>query len=437
MTLLRLQTTRQLAAEVNAGALNRPTPKIVLTRKLEWFLCFVSLTALLFSNVSATISAFAFLTAAALFGLTVPIRAFGALFSDWLPWPFVILVLVSVSWSAVPDLSARYGVELALTAGAALVLARMAPYSFLSALMCAVLVIDVVGLLVGRYALNAGAFAMIGAFGSKNAFSAAQAVLFLTSFWVLLSANQEKLMRSLALIGVFGCPFLLIAGRSTDAVAPVVLATGVTLLIYSTRRLPPLARVMALCAGALLIICIFGLAFIFRDTLFGQVLVVTGKDVTLSGRTYLWARATELMQQKPLLGMGYGAFWVQGNPYAEQLWAHFQLTGRGGFNFHNLWFDMGIQLGYLGIAISLVTVLIVSARVFRWVVRAPSAESLFFLGFMMIVDMRSLLESELFSQFSLSWVIVIVAGYYARYAQRTASVQPLPVGEARVGLVRR
>ena len=78
MTLLRLQTTRQLAAEVNAGALNRPTPKIILTRKLEWFLCFVSLAALLFSNVSATISAFAFLTAAALFGLTVPIRAFAS-----------------------------------------------------------------------------------------------------------------------------------------------------------------------------------------------------------------------------------------------------------------------------------------------------------------------------------------------------------------------
>ena len=437
MTLWRLQTRRHLAAEANAGVLNRPTPKIILTRKLEWFLCFVSLTALVFSNFSPTISAYAFLTAAALFGLTVPIRALRALFSDWLPWPYVILVLVSVSWSAVPDLSARYDVELALTAGAALVLAGVAPYSFLSALMCAFLVIDVVGLLVGRYALNAGAVAMIGAFGSKNAFSAAQAVLFLTSVWVLLSANQNVLMRSLALMGVFCCPFLLIAGRSTDAVAPVVLATGVTLLIYSTRRLPPLARVMALCAGALLIICIFGLAFIFRDTLFGQVLVVTGKDVTLSGRTYLWARATELMQQNPLLGMGYGAFWVQGNPYAEQLWAHFQLTGRGGFNFHNLWFDMGVQLGYLGIAISLVTVLIVSARVFRWVVRTPSAESLFFLGFMMIVDMRSLLESELFSQFSLSWVIVIVAGYYARYAQRTASVQPLPVGEARVGLVRR
>ena len=157
----------------------------------------------------ATISAYAFLTAAALFGLTVPIRALRALFSDWLPWPYVILVLVSVSWSAVPDLSARYGVELALTAGAALVLARVAPYSFLSALMCAFLVIDVVGLLVGRYALNAGAFAMIGAFGSKNAFSAAQAVLFLTSFWVLLSANQNILMRSLALIECIWLPIFI------------------------------------------------------------------------------------------------------------------------------------------------------------------------------------------------------------------------------------
>jgi hypothetical protein len=68
--------------------------------------------------------------------------------------------------------------------------------------------------------------------------------------------------------------------------------------------------------------------------------------------------------------------WVQGNPFAEELWAHFGLSG-GGFNFHNLWYEMGVDLGYLGILMSLLTVLIVSARAVRWAVRAPSAESFF------------------------------------------------------------
>jgi hypothetical protein len=62
----------------------------------------------------------------------------------------------------------------------------------------------------------------------EERFSAAQAVLFLTSCWVLLSTKQNIIMRSLALMSVVGCPFLLIAGRSADSVSPVVLATGIT-----------------------------------------------------------------------------------------------------------------------------------------------------------------------------------------------------------------
>src|SRR5258708_17682622 len=98
----------------------------------------------------------------------------------------------------------------------------MPSYSFLSALMCALLVITTVSLMNPGYAWNAGALAMTGGLGSKNAFSAIQSILFLTSFWILLSSNQNILMRSLALLGVLVSPFLLIAGRSADSVAPLV-----------------------------------------------------------------------------------------------------------------------------------------------------------------------------------------------------------------------
>jgi exopolysaccharide production protein ExoQ len=180
---------------------------------------------------------------------------------------------------------------------------------------------------------------------------------------------------------------------------------------------------LTLCAGGSLILCIFGMAFIFSDTLVGQLLIITGKDVTLSGRTYLWTRASELIRENPLLGAGYGAFWVQGNPYAEELWAHFGLSA-GGFHFHNLWYEMGVDLGYPGIVIALLTVLIVSARAVRWVVRAPSAESFFFLAFVMTIGLRSFLEVDIFSHFSLFSLIFIAAGYYARNADRIKSARP-------------
>jgi exopolysaccharide production protein ExoQ len=412
VTLSRLRMPR-LAVDVSVEA--APTPNVALLRSVNWLLCFISFTALLLTLFSATIAALIFLVAATLPALYLPTRVLRALFSDWLPWLYVALAILSISWSQAPDSSAKFGIEFVLTVAGALTLASaLQPHSFMSALMCAFLFADVLGLFVGRFAWNAGAFAMIGIFGSKNAFSAAQAYLFLASFWVLLSAKQNVWMRYLALASVLVCPFLLVAGRSADAVAPLLLAVTVTGVAYLTRRWPPLSRILAIFAGISLMIVIFGVAYIFWDTLFGQLLAVTGKEVTLSGRAYMWVRAAELIGLNPLLGTGYGAFWVQGNPYAEEIWAHFQVTGRGGFNFHNQWYDIGVALGYFGLAVAFLTVLTVSVRTLRWVIRYPSAESYFFLGFVWILIMRSFLESEIFSHFSISWILFVAAAYYGK-----------------------
>ena len=404
------------------GIMNRPIPKAVLIRRLEWSVCFLSLTSLAFSNFSPLPAAIGFLAGSALFGFIRPARAVKALGSDWLPWMFVALAFVSISWSQAPGFSLRYVVELALTVCAALVIARaLEPRSLISVVMCALLVVDAVSLLVNRYELTPSGWAMVGAFGSKNSFSSAQAILFLTSLWVLLNGRNSRLVRLLALLGVFGCPFLLIAGRSADAVVPLIVATGLTLLVYTTVRFPPRARLMALCAGVALIVGIFSFAFVFSDTIIGQLLIITGKDATLTGRTYLWEKASALMSQNPLLGAGYGAFWVQGNPYAEEIWQHFNLINRGGFSFHNVWYQQGVDLGYLGITAALLTLLIVSFRTARWTVLFPTAESLFYLSYIMYIVMRSFLETETFAQFTYTYVTFIAAGVYGRYTAATTS----------------
>jgi exopolysaccharide production protein ExoQ len=390
-------------------------PFIGLVDLATWVPCFISIASLLFVNLSQTLAVFVFLVCGVLPALIFPKRAAAALLGDWLPWLFVALAIISISWSEAPDFTTRFAIELVLTVAVALVLASVVqPHLFLSVLMCSYLLADLAGLFVGRFALNAGAMAMIGIFGSKNAFSGVQAYLFLASFWVLLSREQSIWVRSLALIGVLVSPFLLVAGRSADSIAPLMLVVPTTFLLFLTNRFPPLSRALVMLAGGSLIAGIFALAYVFRDELFGQLLIITGKDVTLSGREYLWVRAAELIDLKPILGRGYSAFWVQGNPYAEDIWAHFQVIGRGGFNFHNQWYDMGVSLGYVGVGVALLTVLVVNIRVFWWMVRNPSPESFFFIGFVWIVDMRSFLESESFSHFSISWILFIMASYYAR-----------------------
>jgi exopolysaccharide production protein ExoQ len=413
LTLTRLPS-RQITSELDGHAAANLEPAL---RYLTWSICFLSLTALLFANagIFQTMAILVFLFAATFPVLIFPRRSLTALFGDWLPWLYVVLAVLSISWSQEPDVSIKFAIEFALTVAAALVLAgTVEPHAFISALMCSYLVGDVLGFFFGRYALNAGAEAMIGIYGSKNAFSAAQAYLFLSSWWVLVSVKHSLLMRLLALGSVLVCPVLLLLGRSADAVAPLLLAIPITFVIYLTARWPSLSRILAVGAGFSLIVIVFAIAFVFWDAIFGHLLVATGKEVTLSGRTYMWAWASTLISQHPLLGTGYGAFWVQGNPYAEEIWAHFQNTGRGGFNFHNQWYDVGVSLGYVGLFVALLTVLIITLRNLRWVVRDPSPESCFFTGFVWIVNIRSFLESESFAHFSTSWLLYIAAAHYAR-----------------------
>jgi exopolysaccharide production protein ExoQ len=166
----------------------------------------------------------------------------------------------------------------------------------------------------------------------------------------------------------------------------------------------------------------FIVVFVFANQLglLDTLLSLSGKDATLSGRTELWQRAAKMLEENPVLGTGLQAFWVQGNPYAEELWARFA-PGRSGYHFHNLWYESGVELGYVGLAVVLATVLLTTLQVWRWAVRSPSVESCFFLTYAIFICMRTFVEVDLFGQYSFNWVLFIAAWAYARQAKRQQS----------------
>jgi len=389
---------------------------------LAWAIWAIAVCSLFFVQSEQTIAVSVFVVASTLYVLYQPGLALRAALSSRAPWLFVILASSSVLWSQHPDVSVRAAAEIAFTVGASLVMAHaLPPRSCMLAWMFALLLADGVSLVDQRMVLNAGALAMVGIFGSKNQFGLSQAILILLCAWIGFDREQSPISRVAALIGFAGGSYLIVLGRSVDSTIVAIGALVCSVVAYRLIWFPPRSRMMILILIVVLFSLILSLLYLFADQInfFARILELSGKDATLTGRTDLWSRAAKLIEGNPILGTGLQAFWVEGNPYAEEIWARYD-QARTGFHFHNLWYETAVQLGYVGVAVAFVTVSAATIEVGRWVLRSPKPESSFFFAFVVFTDVRTYLEVDLFGQFFFSWVLFLVAWSYARQARLKA-----------------
>ncbi len=91
----------------------------------------------------------------------------------------------------------------------------------------------------------------------------------------------------------------------------------------------------------------------FNTTPTELVLEATGRDMTLSDRTYLWKDILLNAEKSPIVGVGFGAFWV--GPVGYDLyplpnWSTVTKTWRPGEG-HDGYIDVYVQLGVVGIVL--------------------------------------------------------------------------------------
>jgi exopolysaccharide production protein ExoQ len=288
---------------------------------------------------------------------------------------------------------------------------------FLLAWFWAIVPAELASLLRPNTAMNAGHLAMIGIFGSKNSFGLTQGVLILASTWILFDHRRSWVMRGISLGAVILGFLMLIAGRSADAAIAAIGALFCSFVAVNVVWFPRRWRLAILYGGILSTVLLFAVLLVVANEFdLGSLLLgYTGKDATLTGRTYLWEIARRAIAENPLLGTGYQAFWVDGNPYAEFVWTKF--GGHGGFHFHNLWYQVSTELGYFGLCLAIVTVVGATLESIRWVSRAPNAESGFFLAYVVFTVIRTVVEFDLFSQFSFTWVLFVSGWACARQSR--------------------
>jgi exopolysaccharide production protein ExoQ len=384
---------------------------------LLWLGCAMSLA---FIQSVPTIPAITFLGSVLAYCALFPRRAFLAITWSYVPWAIVVFGAISVLWSMDPMVSARAAPQIGLTVLAAIMFAQGLPArTFMAVLMYA------------QISPIVATFFISGIFGAKNSLGLQLALAMLSSVWVLLDRNQPKYARAIALAALLGAPYMLLSAGSEGALLTGFMAMAGSLALFLSRGLQTEARVVLFWLSIMAAFVALGIAFLSIDRFFDSFLLSIGKDTSLTGRTVLWSRAADIISDYPWGGIGLQAFWVRGNPEAIRIWDTFFIPSHGGFHFHDLWLEIGVQLGLIGIFIAAATVIVVVFNVWRWALRDPGPESCFFVGFVTLILLRTVGEVELFSQFNLTSLIFISAYCYADRARSESLVQADAIPEAR------
>ncbi len=260
----------------------------------------------------------------------------------WLALLLVMCVLSAV-WSVAPEDTLRRSLALLMTAGLAYYVAALHhPVSQLRMLAVALTLATGAGLMAGLLVPEIGVMTMLhpgawrGVFINKNTFGVVAALncVILLVLWLLDGAPRAWL----ALALVASSTALLLSRSVTALITTIGVATVVicVAVVRRQRSVGVLLVLAGLCAaiGVLLL------------TSVEAVLVWSGRDPTLTGRTLIWQATWELIQQRPIWGFGYGAFWLEGNESASVLQEAVRWATPTA---HNGYLDLILQLGFVGL----------------------------------------------------------------------------------------
>jgi exopolysaccharide production protein ExoQ len=204
---------------------------------------------------------------------------------------------------------------------------------------------------------------------------------------------------------------LVMCRSSTSLMATVFAAFFVVLLLrppgFMRRQMP---YFVGLFAVAVLVYALAVLNIVpGLSVLLTPISVITGKDLTFSGRTNIWYVLRLHMHLHPLLGTGYQAYWIgpiPSSPSYEMIkWLWFYPTEG-----HNGYLDVMNDLGYVG-GICLFAYFIRYLRQGLELMRLEKFRGALYLALMFRAFLADMSESHWFSVTSIDFVIFTLATF--------------------------
>lgn len=313
----------------------------------------------------------------------------------------IALMAVSVMWSVAPDTTIRRTFALAMTTCFGLWMASRWSWREMILLIAstfALLGLVSVGMAVAvpsigiDHEVHVGAWR--GVFWEKNTLGGVMAWGAVASY----AATRVDPKHWLFWMGCAAmCVALVLLSTSKTALLSCLLGTGGAIGVALCRRGFGFAALMLFLGltGGITIGTIMLVAPV-------EALEALGRDATLTGRTDIWGVLIEEIRTVPWTGYGYMAFWAAEN--GPVFWVR-QATHWDVPTAHNGWIDIALAIGFPGVGLTALVYLQAFKRAVGRVFRGP--ETYWALGFIAMVLLVSISESNLVHQNSLGWVLFV------------------------------
>ena len=265
---------------------------------------------------------------------------------------FCLLTLLSCLWSVSPETSLMESVNLVVTCACAFAAAALLDVEAqLTAYTYALLFVAVGSLLVCVAVPSIGIMsvefpgAWRGLFIHKNVLGRTMSFAAVCGVVSVLHGRNPIAGAALVVLSVL----LVLMSRSKTALALVILLLSVLPVIWLMQRQPLVFRRIAF---VLLLMTGIGVGW---EGAFGTLLPAitdmaeaaahsVGKNLSITGRDFIWRICFDAISQQPMLGYGYHAFWVYPGPVG---WV-WQATNWRTPHAHNGYIELMLGVGVTG-----------------------------------------------------------------------------------------
>lgn len=207
----------------------------------------------------------------------------------------------------------------------------------------AILLSIVIAVLAPQYGIDS-AGAWQGLFFQKNRLARGMLLLLPPA----LLCKPRGVFRILRAIYVIASLFLIIMSQSRT----VWVVTICMLLFIRLLKVVSKLKGSDFVAVALLSLLFVGTIALLVLGNFSEITRALGKDPTLTGRTINWLAMIHSIMKRPILGYGYGAFWLGSTGESLRIYLE---TGNPLYQAHNAYLDICLELGFLGLTMFLIT----------------------------------------------------------------------------------
>lgn len=193
------------------------------------------------------------------------------------------------------------------------------------------------------------------------------------------------------------------AKGSSTSILSLIPAVAVVLLLGWRRHRPTSIRPFFYLTILAVLILNLGAKALFGGGLLELVTQLSGRDMTFTGRTYIWQAVREEAGKNPIFGTGYGAFWIGSR--LDRLHARYLVNDI--YQAHNGFLEIYANLGIIGLLLLIMFLITSFDRAIRSLHHDYSLNSLT-VSYTVLFMLAEFFEASALTSNSFRWIILLL-----------------------------